>query len=96
MPRHPTREWLIKESALLAVAVGSNSRTVAAVLVEMLQLGIFAPCPIAKGDPPHLQTLMLAIEEFARSESRNIDGLAYCADCISLSCSPPTQALGGF
>ncbi len=71
-----------------AVAVGNSSRTVAAVLRKMLRLGFFVGCPVAESDPPHLQKLMLAIEEFARTESYDINGMAFCADCISLSCNP--------
>ena len=94
MPRHPSRDWLIRESAMHAVAVGNSSRTVAAVLREMLSFGFFAPCPVAESDPQHLQKLMLAIEEFALTESYGIDAMAYCADCISLSCNP-THVEGG-
>jgi hypothetical protein len=88
MPRHPTRQWLIREAALHAAAVGSSSRTAAAVIEEMLTLGMFAPCPVSNGDKPHLRALMAAINAFAIEESRGIDHMAFCADCISLSCNP--------
>jgi hypothetical protein len=77
-----------------ASAVGNSSRTAAAVVKEMLNFGFFVACPVAENDLPHLQNLMRAIEEFAREESYGIGRLAFCADCISLSCNPDEKGGG--